>query len=91
MAQVNWMDGNIDPPQNGRYYITIERLIDSAYFKKGDIEIYEDRFDSTVGFESIGRNNPSWKVVAWADKLYPDAPKEYAARLKTYFGSSVKR
>ena len=89
MAKVNWIKGNT-PPASGEYYIIIEAQKDLADFNKGDIELTDDYYNAnTKEFDTIGKDNDSWKVLAWADMLMPDVPDFARKKLKSYFGSPV--
>ena len=57
MAEVTWINGTIDPPQSGEYYVTLEAKQDmvdpvtgKVWYKTGDVMIdcdfyyAEDRF-----------------------------------------------
>ena len=90
MAEVNWIRGELNPPSSGEYYIILEAQQWIGDFKVGDIEITSDYFDKEAGcFDTIGLVNPSWKVLAWADMLRPDIPKDLQGRVKVYFGYKV--
>ena len=98
MAKVTWIKGTIDPPQSGEYYVTLEAkqdMVDPAtgkvWYKTGDVMIdcyfyyAEDRL-----WEQLGKGNPFWKVVCWADILKPDIPDGVRDRLVEYLGTKVK-
>lgn len=98
MAEVTWIKGTIDPPQSGEYYVTLEAKQDivdpetgKVYYKAGDVMIdggfyyAEDRF-----WEELGKGNPFWAVVCWADILKPDIPDVVRDRLIEYFGEKVQ-
>ena len=90
--KVTWINGTIAPPKSGEYYTAIEALEDNPYtgIKKGDIEIETDYYDtSEERWDSIGRDNPCWKVVCWARILRPDIPDGLHQRVKSYFGQRV--
>lgn len=90
--KTTWINGTIAPPARGEYYTAIEALIDIPYadIKKGDIEIETDYYDTSEGcWESIGRDNPWWKVVCWARIIHPDIPDGLHQRVKSYFGQRV--
>lgn len=49
MAEVTWVEGTIDPPQSGEYYVTLEAKQDiinpvtgTVDYKTGDVMIYTD-------------------------------------------------
>ena len=87
---VVWINGEIKPPKSGEYYFIIEAQHDIAEFKKGDIEITTDCYDADRGeWDTIGKDNPTWKVLAWARVLHPDIPDRYKDRVKMYFGLKV--
>lgn len=93
MANVNWIKGSIEPPEGKYYYIIIEAQHDilnletgEMFVQEGDIEITSDEYDHEMGFLSIGKANPFWKVLAWADILYPDIPEDIRGKVTTYFG-----
>lgn len=98
MAEVNWIKGTIAPPESGDYYIILEAMRGSdplpsgeVLVHKGDIEITTDWYDAKRRyFDSIGENNPFWRVLAWANVLKPDVPEDVKPRLRIYFGVKVK-
>lgn len=94
MAKVNWIKGEINPPESGEYYVIEEAQLDirTEHIKEGDIEITTDYFDADrQEWEELGKDNPYWKVLAWADILYPDVPSHIRDRVTTYFGKSVNK
>ena len=90
--RVDWIKGEINPPEAGEYYTICEAKGDFPGFeyKKGDIEISGDYYYADIGWASIGNDNPCWKVVAWADVLKPDIPDGIADRVVSYFGRRTK-
>lgn len=98
MAEVNWIKGTIAPPESGDYYIILEAMRDidplpsgGELIHKGDIEITTEWYDAKRRyFDSIGENNPFWRVLAWANVLKPDVPEDVKPRLRIYFGAKVK-
>lgn len=91
MANVNWINGKFEPSESGEYYVIIEAQCDLCDYKKGDIEIDSDWYNKELKqFESIGKNNKSWKIIAWADILLPDIPKDLQGKVKSYMGKSLK-
>lgn len=99
MAEVTWIKGTIDPPQSGEYYVTLEAKQDmvypgarKAYCKTGDVIINVDCYNAEYGFwEQIGKDNPLWELVCWADILKPDIPDGVRDRLVEYLGTKVNR
>lgn len=96
MANVNWIDGGITPPEEKEYYIIIEAQHDIIHpetgetlVREGDIEITADEYGKGMGFLTIGKENPFWKVLAWADILYPSIPEDIRGRVTTYFGVKI--
>lgn len=90
MPQVNWIRGEINPPSSGEYYIIIEAQHDIADFKKGDVEVTSDYFDAErKEWDTIDKDNPTWKVLCWADILRPSIPNDLIKRTKVYFGFKV--
>lgn len=90
MAEVQWIKGELNPPSNNEYYIIIEAQEDTVSFKKGDIEITSDCFDVEQGcFDTIGKDNPCWKVLCWADMLRPNVPPKLRDKVKVFFGERV--
>ena len=98
MAEVTWIKGTIDPPQSGEYYVTLEAKRDiinpatgKVWYKTGDVMIdcdfyyAEDRL-----WEQLGKGNPFWEVVCWADIIKPDIPDGVRERLVEYIGTKVK-
>lgn len=92
---VTWINGNIEPPEMGEYYIAAEALQDNDMcgVKKGDIEIYTDYYVglSSRGWDTIGKNSPYWKVVCWARIIHPDIPADMRDRVIRYFGVDVRK
>ena len=97
MADVTWIKGTIDPPQSGEYYVTLEAKQDmvdpetgKVYCKTGDVMIYVDCYNAEYRFwEQLGKDNPFWKVVCWADILKPNIPDGVRERLVDYLGTKV--
>ena len=100
MAKVTWINGTIDPPQSGEYYVTFEAkynmiMLDKetgkANYEKGDVTIKVDFYDANKRvWEQLGKGNPFWKVVCWADILKPDIPDGVREKLVEYLGEEVK-
>ena len=98
MADVTWIKGTIDPPQSGEYYVTLEakqdivcQLTGDVYYKTGDAIINCDCYNADDRFwEQLGKDNPFWEVVCWADILKPNIPDGVRERLVEYFGTKVK-
>lgn len=98
MAKVNWINGNIAPPESGEYYVIIEALQDirdpdtkELIVSPGDVEMIGDWYDAEGRyFDSIGDKNPFWRVLSWAKFLTPDVPDDIKPKLRTYFGEKVK-
>ena len=97
MANVNWIKGEITPPEDGEYYVILEAMQDSdprpsgeALIHKGDIDITDDWYDADLGwFQHIGKDNPYWKVLAWAEVFKPPIPEEIRDRVRWYFGKEI--
>lgn len=92
MAEVNWIKGELNPPSGGEYYVIEEAQHDlkAVGITKGDIEITTDYYDAKhEEWDELGKDNPTWKVVAWADVLRPDIPDVLNGRVKRYFGKVV--
>ena len=98
MAKVNWIKGEIAPPESGEYYVIIEAKQDirdpdtnELLVSAEDVEMTGDWYDAKLRyFDSIGENNPFWRVLSWADVLKPDVPEDIKPRLRTYFGVKVR-
>ena len=98
MAEVTWIKGTINPPQSGEYYVTLEAkhdMIDpetgKVYYKTGDVMIDVDCYNAEYSFwEQLGKDNPFWAVVCWANILKPDIPDGVRDRLVEYFGEKVQ-
>ena len=88
--KVNWTRGVIEPPEEGKYYVITEAQTDTALYKKGDIVIAFDRYSKTLGWLSFIVDDSTWKILAWAEILFPDVPEEVTDRLVTYFDMEVK-
>lgn len=99
MAEVTWIKGTIDPPQSGEYYVTLEAKQDivdpvtgKVYYKTGDVMIDGDFYNADDRFwEQLGKDNPFWAVVCWANILKPDIPDDVCVRLVEYFGERMQR
>ena len=99
MAEVTWINGTIDPPQSGEYYVTLEAKQDiinpvtgKVYYNRGDVMICIDCYYAEDRFwEQLGKDNPFWEVVCWANILKPDIPDGVRDRLVEYFGEKVQR
>jgi hypothetical protein len=92
MAEVNWIKGELNPPSSGEYYVIEEAQHDlkAVGIAKGDIEITTDYYDAKhEEWDELGKDNPTWKVLAWADVLRPDIPGDLKGRVKRYFGKVV--
>ena len=97
MAEVTWIKGTIAPPESGDYYIILEAMQDSdplpsgeMLVHKGDIEITNDWYDADrAEFDTIGKDNPIWRVLAWARMLKPSIPADIRDRVRWYFGRRV--
>ena len=98
MAKVTWIKGTIDPPQSGEYYVTLgakQDIIDpvkgKVYYNRGDVMIGIDFYYADDSFwDKLGKNNPFWAVLCWADILKPDIPDGVRDRLVEYLGAKVK-
>lgn len=98
MAKVNWINGTINPPENGKYYVILEARQDikdpitgEILKHTGDIVIDDDWYDKESGcWQFLGKNTTFWKVLSWANVLKPDVPENIKPRLRTYFGAKVK-
>lgn len=98
MAEVTWINGTIDPPQSGEYYVTLEAkqdIVDPAtgkvYYNRGDVMIGIDFYYADDSFlDELGKNNPFWAVLCWANILKPDIPDGVRDRLVEYFGEKVQ-
>lgn len=97
MADVNWIKGTIAPPESGEYYIILEAMQDGdplssgkVLIHKGDIEIARDWYDTDrEEFDTIGKDNPIWKVLAWAEIFKPSVPEALRDRVRWYFGKEI--
>ena len=98
MAEVTWVKGTIDPPQSGEYYVTLEAKQDivdpvtgKVSYRAGDLIVDADFYYAEYRFwEQLGKNNPFWEVVCWADILKPDIQDVVCDRLVEYFGEKVQ-
>ena len=100
MAEVTWINGTIDPPQSGEYYVAFEAkqnmiMLDKetgkAYYETGDVTIEVDFYDAKKRvWKQLGKDNPFWAVLCWADILKPDIPDGVSEKLVEYFGEKVK-
>ena len=93
MAKANWINGSINPPQDGEYYVIQECVedIDTGrnIIKAGQCEMFSDVFGDGE-WESLGAHSPSWKVLCWANILMPDIPKDLQGRVRRYFGMKLE-
>ena len=98
MAEVTWINGTIDPPQSGEYYVILESKQDrvdpvtgKVWYRAGDVMIDTDCYYAGAHFwEQLGKDNPFWEVVCWAHILLPDIPDGVRERLVDYFGERVQ-
>ena len=98
MDEVTWVKGTIDPPQSGEYYVALKATQDmvdpvtgTVDYKTGDVMIYTDCYYAGAHFwEKLGKDNPLWTVLCWADILLPDIPDGVRERLVEYFGEIVQ-
>ena len=98
MAEVTWINGTIDPPQSGEYYVTLEAkqdIIDpetgKVWYSTGDVTIGIDCYYAGEHFwEQLGKDNPLWAVLCWAGILEPVIPDGVRDRLVEYFGEKVQ-
>ena len=89
--RVDWFKGHLAPPESGEYYIAIEAQEDNATFKKGEVEITSDYYSVERGeWDTLGKDNTSWKVLCWADIPKPDIPWNTKGRIRVYFGKTFK-
>lgn len=94
MAKVTWINGTIDPPQSGEYYVTLEAKQDmvdpetgEVWYRAGDVMIDTDCYYACAHFwEQLGKDNPFWELLCWADILKPNIPDGVRDRLVEYFG-----
>lgn len=90
-ADVMWIQGYINPTKTGEYHVALEAQEEVAGFKPGDVEITTDYFSvERDEWESLGKDNDSWKVLYWAEIPLPVVPEDVEDRVKTYFGTVVK-
>lgn len=89
--KTSWIKGEVEPTEQGKYYVITEVQKDTALYKKGDIVIDYDWYSKALGWMSIKDNGSTWKVLAWAEILLPDAPEEVKNRLVTYFDVEVAK
>ena len=97
MANVNWINGEIVPPTSGEYYVIQEAQLDmkdpdtgEIVYHAGDIEVDGDWYDKEDGcWQSLGKANPYWKVLSWANILRPSIPEDIRFRVKLYFGTRM--
>ena len=98
MADVNWINGTIAPPESGDYYIILEAMRSTfdpctgeTLISKGDIEITDGWYDADrEEFDTIGKDNPIWRVLSWANMLWPSIPADIRDRVKWYFGRRLE-
>ena len=85
MAKVNWINGAIEPPETGEYFVIVELLNDIGPLKKGDVIMDGDLYTSAGWGEYYG----IYKVLSWVPMLFPDIPKDLQGRVKLYFGKEL--
>lgn len=86
-ANVMWVQGYISPTKSGEYYVALEAQEEILKYRSGDVEVTTDYYNALSGeWESLGKDNDSWKVLYWADICRPDVPEDIAGRVKEYFG-----
>lgn len=98
MAEITWNKGTIAPPESGDYYVILEAMRDSnplssgeVLVRKGDIEITNGWYDADLAeFDLIGKDNPVWRVLAWARMPKPSIPEDIRDRVRWYFGKKVE-
>lgn len=98
MAEVTWINGTIDPPQSGEYYVTLEAkhgIVDQktgeVWYRAGDVMIDIDRYYAGAHFwDKLGKDNQFWELVCWADILKPNIPDDVRERLVWYLGEKVQ-
>ena len=98
MAEVNWINGTIAPPESGDYYIILEAMRSTfdpstgeTLISKGDIEVTNGWYDADqAAFDTIGKDNPIWRVLSWARMLKPSIPADIRDRVKWYFGMRLE-
>lgn len=90
MAEVTWIKGSINPPSEGEYYVALEARTDSIPgFQTGDVEITGDYWCDGE-WQTVGRDNPFWAVLCWANVLKPNIPNGLKGRVRKYFGFTVE-
>lgn len=90
---VQWINGNITPPEVGEYYTITQATTDcidifeqnKVVFPKNGIEITTDYWDGEQ-WESLGKENHMWKVISWGSILMPDVPNDIRDNLVKYMG-----
>lgn len=98
MAEVKWIRGEIDPPKNGEYYVTLEakqNIVDpktgNVFCKIGDIIIAIDFYYAENRlWEQLGEDNPFFGLVFWADIIKPNVPDSVREMLVEYREIKVK-
>lgn len=100
MSKVTWIKGTIDPPRSGEYYVAFEakhnmfmldKEIGKEHYETGDVKIEVDFYDAKGRvWKKLGKDNPFWAVLCWADILKPDIPDGVRDRLVEYFGEKVQ-
>lgn len=98
MEKVNWINGKTAPPESGEYYVILEAQQDirdqdtnELLVSAGDVKMTGDWYDAKRRyFDSVGENNPFWRVLSWANVLKPDVPEDIKPRLAIYFEQKVK-
>ena len=57
----------------------------------GDIEITNDWYDADLAaFDIIGKDNPIWRVLSWANMLRPSILADILDRVKWCFGRRLE-
>lgn len=90
-TDVMWVQGYINPTKSGEYYVALEAQEEILKFKIGDVEITTDYYNALSSeWESLGKDNDSWKVLYWADVSLPVVPDDIEDRVREYFGTYVE-
>lgn len=93
-SRIHWIKGTILPAESGEYYVINRAMREIAdpmtgenFYRAGEYEVTGDWWDAESGeWQTLGKDNPYWKVEAWAEIPKPPVPPEIAANMRSYFG-----
>lgn len=69
--------------------VIIECVKDFGDMKAGEIGMHTAIWFGNF-WNILGRKNENFRVLSWAELLFPDIPADLQGRVKWYFGEKVK-